>query len=263
MKTILLCTALTLGASVLHAQNAPNREGIGGVPDAAPGNAAPTALPDKPPADSGGGKASEKNADARFIQKAGKGGKMAVKMAEHAINRASREDLKAYSSMLVKDHTAANNELAAIATELGVEIPEPSHDSGHAESDTAKSAGSSPGQKPSDSSQKDDSTEAGKHRMLLEKSGPEFDTAYMEMVGECHRRDIALFEKFQTEVQSAKLKAFIGRTLPALKTHATALAALERKDPSRPDAKTGSPAPAVPGATDPSQPRTDGTTPNR
>lgn len=259
MKKLILLTSLTIGLPLVTAQQAPNRENSGTAPDATPGSTAGT--PDKPPgiAGSGGETASDRSPDEGFIRKAGESGQMEVNLAEMAANKASRDDIKAFAAMLMKDHSAANAELGKIAKSLGVDIAV-SSEAHSGKTAHARSANDPSGRQltetPKDPS-KDGATD--KHLGLKEKSGASFDAAFMEAMNDCHKEDIALFEKAQAVVKTPALKAFITKTLPVLKTHATALAALEKKDPSRPDARTGSPAetPA------PRTPATDGIPPNR
>lgn len=262
MKQILLFTALTLGALPVSAQQAPNRENLGGTPGAASGGV--PASPDNLPGESGRSEiASDKSPDENFIRKAGPAGQMAVRMGEMAMSKASREDIKAFAAMLVKDHTAANASLGEIAKSMGVEIPGDAHAGSSAKSAHAKPANDPSGRQQTESVPRDPSKDkesaADKHSELKDKSGMAFDTAFLEAMEKCHKDDIALFEKAEASVKNPALKAFIEKTLPVLKSHATALTALERKDPSRPDARTGAPS-ATPS---PSTPAPGGSSPNR
>lgn len=260
MKKIALFTALTMGVSPLPAQPAPNREGIGDVPNSIPAGPKETTpgSPDKPQGESRAEVASE-SPDERFVRKAGKAGLMEVEIAEWAVTKATREDLKSFAATLVKDHSAANAELAAIARSMGLEIL------GATESGTPEIAGhAKPGSDPSRRQKTqitpdDPSKQAGDntHHALKETTGIAFDAAFMEAMDECHINDIALFEKAKGDVRLSTLKVFVDKSLPVLKTHASALTALKRKDPNRPDAKTGSPASDPAGTPNPALPTTD------
>lgn len=181
---------------------------------------------------------------------------MEVKLAEYGIEKLMRKDLKVFAAMVVTDHKAANGELGMIAKSMGVEIPEPSKGD-HTKTGEAAQRNEPSGGRQSDPSPGEPKKPAGEGGHSLEgKTGIEFDNAFMAVMKECHAKDIALFEKSQGEVKSPELEGFIGKTLPVLKKHAAALAALERLDPNRPDAETGSPAPAAgnnpsPGAPNP------------
>lgn len=233
MKKILLLTSLAICAAPLRGQNAANRENLGDVPATSP-----PSISDKPPGASGTEAAevpSEKSADEQFIVKAAKSGMMAVKAGELGTARAFREDLKAFAAKLVKDHFAANAELREIAKTIGMEIPDASHEP----SGSSRSAGDPSGRQHPDSGSKNSTREghSDAHEALKEKTGAEFDTAFIEVMQKGHQEAIAMFEKSQGTVKSPALKAFIVKTLPVLKSHSTALASLERKDPNLPEVK--------------------------
>jgi hypothetical protein len=100
-------------------------------------------------------------------------------------------------------------------------------------------------------SQKNES-EAAKFQSLSEKTGAEFDDAFIAVLEECHTKGIALFGKAEQEVESPALKAYITKMLPVLRQHASALAALDLKNPGRPEATrgtSGTAAPSAPGKT--------------
>src|SRR5688572_27390202 len=53
-------------------------------------------------------------ADTEFAQKAAAAGRMEVEQGKMAASKASNVQVKTYGNMLVKDHTAANQQLMAI-----------------------------------------------------------------------------------------------------------------------------------------------------
>lgn len=260
MKKVLLLSVLTVCASPLRAQQAPNRENIGEVPGAPSGTV--PATPNHAPGAEGIEAASGKSLDERFIHQAAQAGHMEVKIAEMALTKASRDDLKAFASMIVKEHSAANAELLEIAKSLGLEISDGTPVGSHGKTDYAKPENDPSGRRQTEALPKDPTKEGGKdrHQALKDKTGSQFDIAFMEVMEQCHQEDITLFEKAQGMVKASRLKGFIDKTLPVLTTHAAALAALERIDPSRPNARTGSPA-ETPSPVAPKSP--DAITPNR
>lgn len=189
MKTTLLFTALcAFTLPMAHAQNQPNREsatGAGGATGGQTDPATPGSAGQQTPNQSGLGEA-----DRAFIMKAGTAGMGEVKMAEMATTKASSAEVKELAAMLVKDHTKANTELAAIARTKGVEIPPP------------------------------DEKEHKKHGNLTSETGHDFDTAFLKEMDKCHEKDINLFESSQKNLQDPELKAFVTRTLPVLREHA-------------------------------------------
>jgi putative membrane protein len=135
--------------------------------------------------------------DRKFIEEAAGSGMFEVQVGQLAASKASDANVKSFASMLVDQHTAANNELVKIANAKGVELPA-----------------------------------APKHSMRREieklgkKNGDEFDRDFVRQVGiKDHKKDIKEFEKASKDVKDADLKAFVDKTLPVLREH---LAAAEK-----------------------------------
>src|SRR5674476_1105116 len=63
-------------------------------------------------------------ADKGFILAAAQGGMTEVKLGELAAQKGTRDDVKAFGQMMVKDHTAINDDLKALATQKGVTLPD-------------------------------------------------------------------------------------------------------------------------------------------
>ncbi len=256
MKTLIL-TTWALAALQLAAQQIPGREAPGEPPRIDP---ASYPLPaNQPPGVEARETGSGQTRDEQFLREAGKAGKLELKIAELALTKATRDDLKAFAAAVVKDHTAANQELAGIAQSLGVDLLDPAHGKPGQEREFPKPAPDPSGRPPgaARSPASDNESAAAKHEALMQRTGAHFDTAFMEVMQESHTRNIALFEKSRDLVRYPGLKGFIEKALPILKTHAVALEALQRKDPNRPDAQTGSPAvipePTLPGRTPPNR----------
>jgi putative membrane protein len=73
----------------------------------------------------GGSSLSEK--DKTFMKKAAKGGMMEVAMGEVAEQKGQSEDVKSFGKRMVTDHGKANDELKAIASKKGVQLPNKKH----------------------------------------------------------------------------------------------------------------------------------------
>lgn len=130
-----------------------------------------------------------------FIQKAATKGMSEVKFAELGVTKANDEKVKECAQMLVKDHTASNQELKAIAGELKIRLAEAAD------------------------------PEAEKiYEELSQKAGKEFDKAFLERMATCHERAIALFEAAKKLAKAEQVTAFIEKTLPVLKNHAEHIA---------------------------------------
>ena len=135
--------------------------------------------------------------DRKFIEHAAGSGMFEVQVGQLAAAKASDANVKSFASMLVDQHTAANNELTKIANAKGVELPAaPPH------------------------AKRRDIEKLGK------KNGDEFDRDFVRKVGiKDHEKDIKIFEKASKDVKDPDLKAFVDKTLPVLREH---LAAAER-----------------------------------
>jgi putative membrane protein len=135
--------------------------------------------------------------DRKFIEDAANSGMFEVQVGQLAASKATDANVKSFASMLVDQHTAANNELVKIANAKGVELPAaPRH------------------------SLRRDIEKLGK------KNGDEFDRDFVREVGiKAHEKDIKHFQKASKDVKDADLKAFVDKTLPVLREH---LAAAEK-----------------------------------
>ena len=118
--------------------------------------------------------------DRKFIHDAAVGGMFEVKVSQMAADKTSNAGVKSFAEMLVKDHTAANQELKQVAQQKGVALP--------------------------------DSLPREKQRQidqLAKKSGDDFDRSYIREVGlNDHRKDIKMFEKESKNGKDADTRAF-------------------------------------------------------
>lgn len=134
------------------------------------------------------GKADHK--ESAFIKDAAQGGQAEVQMGQMAAQKAQNDQVKQFAQHLQQDHTQANQELTQIAQRLGVEVP------------------AQPDRKDTRISEK-----------LQDKSGAEFDKAFIEHALKDHEKDITKYEKALKEVQDPELKAFIQKSIPKLQQH--------------------------------------------
>ncbi|MDB5861005.1 MAG: hypothetical protein JWQ76_4694 [Ramlibacter sp.] len=127
--------------------------------------------------------------DQQFFEKAAAGGMYEVEVGKLAESKAQDPDVKAFGAMLVKDHSAANDELKALAQKKGVTLPAalPKHEQGELDK-LAKARN--------------------------------FDKEFIHEVGlEDHKKDIKLFEKTSKNAKDPDVKAFAAKTLPTLRAH--------------------------------------------
>jgi putative membrane protein len=135
--------------------------------------------------------------DASFYKNAAEGGMFEVDAGTLAQTKGSAQGVKDFGSMMVKDHSAANDKLKGIAASKGVELP------GH----------SSVGQM------------ATKAKLDV-LSGETFDKSYIKSQLKAHRETIGLFRKEAASGQDPDAQAFAKATLPTLRTHLKAITTL-------------------------------------
>lgn len=135
-----------------------------------------------------------------FFPKAADGGMAEVQQGQIAQQKASSQWVKDFGTMMVNDHSAANDKLKALASQRNITLP------------------SSIGQK----NQKmiDD---------LNKKSGKEFDRAYINAMVKDHQEDIKEFEEASKMVTDNDVKSFIDNTLPTLHTHLDSAKAIQKR----------------------------------
>ncbi|MBG9378139.1 DUF4142 domain-containing protein [Panacibacter sp. DH6] len=137
---------------------------------------------------------------ADFAVEAASGGMMEVELGKLAQEKAADQRVKDFGAMMVKDHSAANDKLKAIATAKNITLPAEMGD---------------------------------KHKKhvedLAKKTGKDFDKAYMDMMVDDHEEDVKKFEDAAEKCKDADLKAFATETLPTLRTHLDAAKAIDDK----------------------------------
>lgn len=141
-------------------------------------------------------------ADIAFVKKAASGGMLEVQLGNVAASNAMSPSVKQFGEMMITDHTQANTNLKSIAQQLQINVSDslmPMH---------------------------------AKHKQMLSSTkGSAFDKAYMKMMVEDHKEDIADFQKASNS-KNNMIKNFASQTLPVLTKHldsATAIAGRVRK----------------------------------
>lgn len=135
--------------------------------------------------------------DKDFIEKAAAGGMMEVQGGKLAESKSQNADVKSFGSTLVKDHSAANEELKTLAQSKGVTLPTalPKHEQGE-----------------------------------LDKLGKakNFDHEFIEHNVKDHKKDVKEFEKASKSAKDPDVKAFAAKTLPTLQSHLQQAESLEK-----------------------------------
>ena len=182
------------------------------------------------------------NQDTEFVQKAAASGRMEVEHGKMAAAKASNAQVKAFGNALVKDHTAANQQLMTIAKRKNIAIADPSgarHNrpaaGGSADtttSDTKSGAkraqvsgttgttGASGGVATTGEARDRQSGAPAQHsEPWMSATGAAFDRGFVEAQVKAHQEAIALFEQEATSGADAELKAFAQKQLPGLRNH--------------------------------------------
>jgi putative membrane protein len=138
-------------------------------------------------------------ADNDFILAGAQGGMTKVKLGELAAQKGTRDDVKAFGKMMVKDHGAINDDLKALAAQKGVTLP--------------------------------DSLDA-KHQGMVDKmaalSGSEFDNAYIAGMIKDHKMDAKEFKAESAETKDADVKGFVDKSIPVVAEHLKAINAMNK-----------------------------------
>jgi putative membrane protein len=133
---------------------------------------------------------SHRFSDRHFLVKAAEGGMAEVQLGQLAQSNGSTSDVKDFGARMVKDHSAANDELKALAQQKGIDVP----------------------------SQLDAKDQAD-YDSLSKLSGPAFDKAYVQDMVKAHKTDVALFKRASASAQDPDVKDFASKTLPTLEDH--------------------------------------------
>ncbi|WP_118950458.1 DUF4142 domain-containing protein [Taibaiella helva] len=138
--------------------------------------------------------------DAEFAVKAAAGGLAEVELGALAQQKGVSAEVKDFGGMMVKDHSAANDELKALAHKKGITLP------------------ATP-----------DTDEQKLKADLSAKSGADFDKAYIKAMIDDHEKDVRLFEKASRELKDPELQQFATTKLPVLRSHLEHCQAIGKK----------------------------------
>ncbi|MGE5419376.1 MAG: DUF4142 domain-containing protein [Chloroflexota bacterium] len=125
-----------------------------------------------------------------FVKEAAIGGLMEVELGRYVEQNAANARVKNFGSMMVRDHSKANDELKSIASQKNIQLPA-SMDEKHMNSVND----------------------------LKKKKGAELDKDYMSDMVDDHEKDVDKFRKQSEDGKDPEIKAFATKTLPVLQTH--------------------------------------------
>ena len=129
-------------------------------------------------------------ASSSFLVKAADGGMTEVRLGELAQQKATNKMVKDYGTMLIHDHSAANDKVKALAAQRNVTLPD------------------GPGNTNQETIDK-----------LAKRNGKDFDKTFMEAMQGDHEKAIDMFKDASNKVNDADVKTFVDNTIPTLQMH--------------------------------------------
>jgi len=138
-------------------------------------------------------------ADRDFILAAAQGGMTEVKLGDLAAQKGTRADVKEFGQMMVKDHSAINGDLKALAAQKGVPLPD-----------------------------RLDAKHQGMVDEMASLSGSAFDEAYIAAMVKGHKMDAKAFKAESAATTDADIKSFVDKSLPVVQTHLEHIQAMKK-----------------------------------
>jgi putative membrane protein len=139
-------------------------------------------------------------ADPAFLMTAASSNLLEIRAGQMASQKASNPEVRRFAQMMVSHHMSTSQELKAIAVPMSTSLPQTMMPVHQAMADR-----------------------------LMDKTGKNFDEAYMDIMETAHKLDVAMFEVKSNAAESASVKAFATKTLPMLRSHHDMADALEKK----------------------------------
>jgi len=139
--------------------------------------------------------------DEHFYRSLAEAGIAEVGLGKLAQEKGADQAVKDFGAMMVKDHSAANDKLQALASSKNVSLP--NHPSVGAEATKAK---------------------------LEVLKGNTFDKSYIKSQVTAHEQAVALLQKEIASGQDADAKAFAQQVLPTIRAHLQAIRSLAAQE---------------------------------
>ncbi|MEX1238574.1 MAG: DUF4142 domain-containing protein [Cyclobacteriaceae bacterium] len=128
--------------------------------------------------------------DAEFAVEAADGSMLEVELGTMALTRATSPEVKQFAQKIVDEHTRSNNELKALAQKKNITLPTTMGDD-----------------------------HMRKYENLQEKTGPDFDKEYMDLMVKDHKEDIREFEEQAEDGSDLEIREWASSKLPTLRNH--------------------------------------------
>jgi putative membrane protein len=195
LRIIMFGTAIAFAPVTLFAQSNPMNPG--GSTSSAPLQQPSTGMQDS---GTNASEVSQTMKDKMFLRKAAEGGMAEVQFGQLAVQKAGGDDVKAFGQKMVDDHTALNNEMAAVADSMGVRAPKTINKMDQAEYDK-----------------------------LNGLSGGDFDTEYLTVMVKAHHKDLREFRTEGADTQDPTLKAAVEKGEKVIHEHTMMVDKLARE----------------------------------
>ena len=122
-----------------------------------------------------------------------------VQMGKDAQSKAVNARVKSFADMMVRDHSAGNDQVKSLASQRNVKLPD---------------------------SVSEDHMKMMKN--LQKKTGKDFDKAYMDDMVKGHEKVVDMLERSGDKVNDTEVKTFINNTLPKIKEHLDSAKAIRK-----------------------------------
>ena len=126
----------------------------------------------------------------QFVVAAGVSNMFEIESSRIAEQRAKNQEVKAFATQMIADHTKAGDEMKAVVQKIGLEAPTEL-----------------------------DEEHNQKLATLRDEADDDFDATYVDQQVEAHEQAVALFTNYAQSGDQAELKAFAQKTLPVLQRH--------------------------------------------
>jgi len=138
-------------------------------------------------------------ADRDFVLAAAQGGMTEVKLGELAAQKGTRDEVKAFGRLMVKDHTVINGDLKVLAAQKDVTLPGIL-----------------------------DAEHQGIVDQLASLTGTAFDDAYVAGMIKDHEMDAKAFNAESAATKDADIKSFVDKSIPIVAEHLRRITAMKK-----------------------------------
>lgn len=159
--------------------------------------------------------ASARLSDDMVLMRMHRTNQLEIRVGKLAQRNGSSAKVKSFGARLVRDHSASDQKVTALAKKLGISL---------AMRDGMDSSGGRWGQERGDSAHGREygRGQMGEHdnlQQLATLRGAAFDTAFANAMVEGHQKAISMLEQAQPQVQRDEVRTLIANTLPTLRQH--------------------------------------------